>query len=1500
MKRSIPTYLRGLILSGMLVMMSLHSYASHVIGAELRYRYIPNTCDSYEVTVFLYGDCNAPSFPAFQGLPVSQPQVCVFDGATPVATYNLNFPVPQCGAEVTPVCPDSLAWTTCNNTSYPVPGIKKFVYSKTIWIPYRSANWKFVYTSTNNPPGGTGGTYTCGGSLTGIGGSGPVSSGRTSSITNITPGTSVQLVTTLNNSFTNPRGHNSSPVLTVEPVPYYCNLYLNCYNPGAVDLNDISPSEPSGDSMAFTLVPATNGTGACGVIGGPVTYVGPGISGANPLTVSAPISFDPLTGQLCFTPSTTQRSVVVYNIAEYINDTLGQMSTSAGTGVAGFGGDGAPAISAQLNRPAGICMNAAGVTFIADCQNNRIRKIDVAGNISTIAGTGVAGYSGDGGTAITAKINHPMGIATDAAGNVFFADFNNNVVRKINLAGTITTIAGNGTAGFAGDGGPAAAPACELNSPVAVFVDGGNNIYISDNGNQRIRRISPGGIINTIAGTGATGYVGDGGPAIAAVLNQPYGLYVDAVPNVYFADAGNNVIRKISVGGVITTIAGTGVAGFSGDGGLAIAAKLNNPTGVFLNNQGYLLIADRYNNRIRIIDSCGYINTIDGNGTPGFAGDGGLPASAEIDSAMFVVSDPQENLFISDYRNNRIREVIRNANINKTQVGTMQREMNFLVQTCTYTEPSGKIDTGYGGGITKIDSTHYYGCANSGTFTLLMNPTEGDTSLHITVTGAGFVTGLVLTVDSNATNHPHAIVTGNTGIIAPGNYTFYLTYTDNHCPLTGTRTVAFSVQILPVPTIRDSLISAATCVDSAKFMIIPGGTGKPWTIKVSHTVPITDTFQIFTGDTTAFKDSLPPGTYVVTIFTNVSTDCAQWDTIRLDTSRFVITAVGTNPTYCGAANGKIAVHGMTPGKADSIFFKYQGVWQPGQGFLVSAAGTDTITGLLAGPYDSIVVREGLCQSNYITGVNEVILVNPPFNFRAVTTHDPTKCGFCDGLDTLWGLHPGQLDTIKYNFVPYGGITSTTFSLIHSIGLDSMVVISGLCAGAYTNYVVNTAGVCADSLPGPYVLNPQRLWINFDTAIHYGCHGDTVFFNNLSAPAADLTYTWYFGDGATGTQTNPTHIYYNTTANTVTITLNITNTKCDSTHSITKTFDNHIKAGFTFLPDPFVCQDSLVAFTNTSAGTNPTYTWLFGDGNTSIATNPTHAYVNSGKYTITLVANENMIPIPSPPDTYTRCYDTMKQTITVDSNSAVSIMATDSILCQGQAITFTGIYTTLDKSDTMVSWAFGDGSAVFDQNPILHSYDDSGAFTVNLSVYYRSCPSSSATRNVHVFGYPSIYLGPDLAICPGGTPIKLIDDRNKDNAYASWRWNTGETSPGITVVKPGTYVNVVTINGCTAADTVFVQKDCYMDIPNVFTPNGDGTNDYFYPRQMLTKGLVTFKMDIYNRWGQLIYETTAIDGRGWDGNFNDQPQPEGVYVYMIDAVFKDGQIEHHTGNVTLLR
>jgi gliding motility-associated-like protein len=192
------------------------------------------------------------------------------------------------------------------------------------------------------------------------------------------------------------------------------------------------------------------------------------------------------------------------------------------------------------------------------------------------------------------------------------------------------------------------------------------------------------------------------------------------------------------------------------------------------------------------------------------------------------------------------------------------------------------------------------------------------------------------------------------------------------------------------------------------------------------------------------------------------------------------------------------------------------------------------------------------------------------------------------------------------------------------------------------------------------------------------------------------------------------------------------------------------------------------------------------------------------------------------------------------------------------------------------------------------------FTVSLEAFYRVCPDTSATRQIVVFGYPNVNVGPDTSICVGSNAVELIDNNNAGNPAASWLWSTGATTPDILVAEPGIYYVTVKIDGCEASDTVTVQNGCYLDIPNAFTPNGDGVNDYFLPRPTLGKGLATFSMSIFNRWGELIFQTSNTEGRGWDGRFNDVMQPVGVYIYVIDATFIDGEKEHHQGNVTLLQ
>lgn len=333
-----------------------------------------------------------------------------------------------------------------------------------------------------------------------------------------------------------------------------------------------------------------------------------------------------------------------------------KMFSAAGIGRDGFSGDGGPATSARVSFPADVAATANGGFLIADEMNHRVRRVSPAGTISTVAGSGDEGFSGDGGAATSAQLSSPAGVAPTADGGFLIADTDNGRVRRVSPAGTIITVAGTGTfSGVTGDGGPATA--AELDSPadVASTADGG--FLIADEGGNRVRRISPAGTITTVAGTGDTGFSGDGGPATAATLEAPTGVAPTADGGLLIADRDNNRVRRVSRTGTITTVAGGERNGFSGDCGRATAAGLSFPTGVTATGDGGFLIADAIDHRIRRVSRAGIVTTVAGTGTGGFSGDRGAATAARLRGPTAVATTPDGGFFIADRDNNRIRRV---------------------------------------------------------------------------------------------------------------------------------------------------------------------------------------------------------------------------------------------------------------------------------------------------------------------------------------------------------------------------------------------------------------------------------------------------------------------------------------------------------------------------------------------------------------------------------------------------------------------------------------------------------------------------------------------------------------------------------------------------------------------------------------------------------------------------------------------------------------------------
>jgi uncharacterized protein (TIGR03437 family) len=345
-------------------------------------------------------------------------------------------------------------------------------------------------------------------------------------------------------------------------------------------------------------------------------------------------------------------------------DTKGVITTVAGNGTSGFSGDGNAATSAQMSLPTGIAVDSSGNLYIADSQNLRVRKV-AGSNINSVAGNGLLSFSGDNGPALQAQMYLPQGVAVDSGGNVYVSDTGNNEVRRVGKDGSISRYAGNGSAGFGGDGG--AATSAQLTAPAGLAVDSGGNLYIADSLNSRVRKVTPSGSISTVAGNGNAGFGGDNGSATGAQLNTPVSVAVDAAGNLYIADLNNNRIRMVNSGGTITTFAGSGNQGYGGDSGPATSAMLNLPRGVAVDPSGNVFIADSGNQAIREVTK-GNISTIAGNGTPDFTGDGGPAVSAQLASPSSVAVDAFSNVVLTD-GTGRVRRISSGGTIN-TIAGT--------------------------------------------------------------------------------------------------------------------------------------------------------------------------------------------------------------------------------------------------------------------------------------------------------------------------------------------------------------------------------------------------------------------------------------------------------------------------------------------------------------------------------------------------------------------------------------------------------------------------------------------------------------------------------------------------------------------------------------------------------------------------------------------------------------------------------------------------------------
>ncbi len=434
-------------------------------------------------------------------------------------------------------------------------------------------------------------------------------------------------------------------------------------------------------------------------------------------------------------------------------------------------------------------------------------------------------------------------------------------------------------------------------------------------------------------------------------------------------------------------------------------------------------------------------------------------------------------------------------------------------------------------------------------------------------------------------------------------------------------------------------------------------------------------------------------------------------------------------------------------------------------------------------------------------------------------------------------------------------------------------------------------------PGTYWINYRTPPCNFHTDTFHisfpngvlpDIHIDTTCINAANGRAYTSTYPgdtvryYYTWQNESGSVLSHTDTLKNVPAGTYK--LRVQTAQCDTSLSF---YIPEVDYRVSFQADSIVCQGKETLFQNTSDHHFTSFQWDFGNGAYSELTDPLYSYPVTGRYLVKLTGSGTI------------CTDTSYQFITVDSllNGFFDIRREE--ICVGESITF---YPFTHRSVMALEWLFGDGITFSGpvERSVPHAYDRSGIFTVQLKTHFRACPADSHMRQVTVHPAPDVDLGGDTALCFNGASITLYNQSGNEGMLY-YLWSNGETAPTIQARHDGAYwLQIRNTFGCTSEDGIVIRKGCHIDIPNAFSPNGDGYNDYFFPRPLLSRNVHTYKMQLFDRWGQLLFETTQPNGRGWDGRFMGRDQPEGVYVYRIEIVFGEGGRELYEGHVTLLR
>lgn len=463
------------------------------------------------------------------------------------------------------------------------------------------------------------------------------------------------------------------------------------------------------------------------------------------------------------------------------------------------------------------------------------------------------------------------------------------------------------------------------------------------------------------------------------------------------------------------------------------------------------------------------------------------------------------------------------------------------------------------------------------------------------------------------------------------------------------------------------------------------------------------------------------------------------------------------------------------------------------------------------------------------------------------------------FNTSYNAQNGNVGIVKYNFIP----TPMVVPPVINIGNDTTICENSfltLDAGAgYTTYLwddattnqtrtVNTPGTFYVTVTTPnnctasdtiIVTQDTSVKAIFTAELHLGCENDSVFITNNSQ--GGTVYNWLFGDGGYSSFQNPVPYVYINQGN-FNIRLIVNNGNCADTMIVPITINHIVESGFNVSPTPAspildsICLGGVFTTTLTTQNPYPSWKheWNWGDGTPIITTSTSqHQYASPGSYTLWHIVTDTL-----------GCKDSTSKLLYVDGIPVIDFTVTDSVICVGDKISF---YDYLTPNITVWNWDFGDGSILQSTHNPTHSWDYPGIYNVTLNAFSTFCPNKTFSKIINVNDFPSLSLGPDTMMCPGVTGSVFLSDIN--NPSATYLWSTGEISNGITVTEPGHYWVKASNGECSTVDSIWIKRDCYLNVPNAFSPDGNGMNEYFLPRELLSSGVKTFKMDIYNRWGE---------------------------------------------------